>query len=93
MKDNQGRSIGIESDNSIINTRMYDIKYQDGHTAALAANLIAKNLFAQVDEEGNHSVLFDEIVDVRINATHVLQQDAFVTTSSGTQRQVTATKG
>ena len=71
---------------------MYDIKYQDGHTAALAANLIAKNLFAQVDEEGNHSVLFDEILDVRTNGTQVLKQDAFVTMSSRTQLWVTTTK-
>ena len=55
--------------------------------------LIAENLFAQVDEEGNRSVLFDEIVDVRTDGTQVLKQDAFVTTSRGTQRRVTTTKG
>ena len=67
-------------------------EYQDVHTAALAANLIAENLFAQVDEEDNHSVLFDEILEVRTDVTQVLQQDAFVTTSSGTQHQVITTK-
>ena len=72
---------------------MYEVKYQDSHTAALAENLIAENLFAQVDEEGNRSVLFDEIVDVRIDGTQVLQQYSFVTTSSGTQRRVIKTKG
>ena len=56
-------------------------------------NLIAENLFAQVDEEGNRSVLFDEIVDVRTDGTHILQQDAFVTTSSGTQCRIITTKG
>ena len=93
LKDNQGLPIGIASDNPILDTRMYKIQYQDGHTAALAANLIAENLFAQVDEEGNRSVLFDEIVDVRTDVTQVLQQDAFVTPSSGTQRRVITTKG
>ena len=72
---------------------MYEFEYQDGHTAALAANLISENLFAQVDEEGNRSVLFDEIVDVRTDGTQVLQQDAFVKTSSVTQRQVITTEG
>ena len=72
---------------------MYEVEYQDGHTAALAANLIAENIFAQVDEEGNRSVLFDKIVDVRTDGTQVLQQDAFVTTLSGTQRRVITTKG
>ena len=72
---------------------MYEFKYQDGHRASLAENVIAENIFAQVDEEDNRSVLFDKIVDVRIYGTQVLQQDAFVTTSSVTQRWVTTTKG
>ena len=93
LKDNQGRPIIITSENPILDTRMYEVKYQDGHTVALEANIIAENLFAQVDEEGNRSVLFDEIVDVRTDGTQVLQQDAFVTTSSGTQRRVITTKG
>ena len=71
---------------------MYEVEYQDVHTAALAANLIDENLFAQVDEEGNRSVLFDQNVGVRTDGTQVLQQDAFVTTSSGIQRLVTTTK-
>ena len=61
--------------------------------AALVANLIAENLFAQVYEEGKRSVLFDDIVDVWTDGTQVLKQDAFVTMSSGTQRRVTTTKG
>ena len=63
---------------------MYEVEYQDGHALALAANLIAENLFAHVDEEGNRSVLLDKIIDVRTDGTQVLQQDALVTTSSGT---------
>ena len=72
---------------------MYEVEYQDGHKAALASNLVAENLFAQVDEEGNCSVIFDEIVDVRTDGTQVLQQDAFVTTSIGTQLRFITTKG
>ena len=72
---------------------MYKVEYKDGHMAALVANLIAENLFAEVDKEGNRSVLFDDIVYVRTYGTQVLQQDTFVTTSSGTQHRVTTTKG
>ena len=61
--------------------------------AVLADNLIAENIFAQVDEEGNRPVLFDKILDVRKDGTQVLQQDTFVTTTSGTQRRVIRTKG
>ena len=50
LKDNQGRPIRIASENPILDTIMYEVEYQDGHAAALASNLIAENIFAQVDE-------------------------------------------
>ena len=32
---------------------MYEVEFADGEKASLAANYIAENLFAQVDDEGN----------------------------------------
>ena len=59
----------------------------------MTANSIAQNLFAQVDEEGHRHVLFDEIVDHRTDGKEMKQQDAFVTTKSGTQRRQETTQG
>jgi hypothetical protein len=58
-----------------------------------AANAIAENLYAQVDEEGNRHVLFDEIIDHRTNGREVKQQDAFVVTSNGNKRRRETTFG
>ena len=93
LKDKDGRPIGTASDNPILDTRMYEVEYQDGHTAALAANVIAENLIAQVDSEGNREIVLDEIVGTRTDGNQVNQQDAFITTKSGTKRRVTTTKG
>ena len=41
LKDANFRPIGITNDNSIIYSLMYELEYNDGHTASLAANLIA----------------------------------------------------
>jgi len=51
----------------------------------MATNAIAQNLLAQVDAEGNCHVLFDEIIDHRTDGKEVKQQDAFLTTRSGTR--------
>ena len=40
---------------------MYKVKFQDGHRASLAANAIAENLFAQIDDEGNRHILFHRL--------------------------------
>ena len=36
------------------------------------------NIFSQVDEEGNEFVLFDDIVDHRVDRTNTMHHDAFI---------------
>jgi hypothetical protein len=93
LRDKDGLPIGAAHDNPILDTRMYEVKFQDGHRASLAANTIAENLFAQIDDEGNRHVLFDKIVDHRTNGKQLLQQDAFITTRMGTRRRRETTIG
>ena len=54
---------------------------------------IAENLFSQVDDDGYRQVLLDEIIDHKTNSSHVLQQDAYIATSSGTRRRRETTAG
>jgi hypothetical protein len=93
LKDKDGLPIGKANNNPILDTRMYEVEYKDGHKASLAANAIAENMFAQVDDEGNRHVLFEAIVDHRTDGSEVKQQDAFITTRTGTKRRKETTKG
>ncbi len=93
LRDKDGLPIGTAHDNPILDTRMYEVEFQDGHKASLAANVIAENLFAQIDDEGNRHVLFEEIMDHRTNGRQVLQQDAFILNRSGTRRRRETTIG
>ena len=72
---------------------MYEVEYADGHKASMAANTIAINMFAQVDEDGNRHVLFDEISDHSSDESAVKQADAFITNKSGTKRRQETTRG
>ena len=93
LRDKDGLPIGTVHDNPILDSRIYEVEFPDGHKAALAANAIAVNLFAQVDAEGNRHVLFEEIVTHRTTGKELKQQDAFITTSSGTKRRKESTIG
>ena len=93
LRDANGIPIGVAHDNPILDTRMYEVEYPDGTKVALAANYIAENLFAQVDDDGNRQVLMDEIIGHRTNGKEVKQQDAFVTTNTGTKRRRQTTIG
>ena len=93
LRDAEGRPIGTAHDNPILDTRIYEVEYQDGHTAAMSANAIAMNLFAQVDEDGHRHVLFDEIIAHRTNGKEVKQADAFITSRQGGKRRRMTTQG
>ena len=74
LRDANGIPIGTADDNPILDSRVYEVEFADGYKASLAANAIAKNLFAQVDDEGNRFVMLDSIVDHRVNGEE-LQRD------------------
>jgi hypothetical protein len=93
LKGKDGLPIGRANNNPILDTRMYEVEYPNGQKASLAANVIAENLFAQVNNEGNRHVLFGEIIDHQTDGTEVKQQDAFLTMRNGNQRQRETTKG
>ena len=59
--DEDGKPIGIPSNNSILESKQYKIKYTDGNTAVLTENIIAENLMAQVYDHGNRHLLIDKI--------------------------------
>ena len=93
LRDADGIPIGTANKNPILDSRMYEVEYQDGTKASLAANYIAENLFAQVDQEGNRHVLLDELIDYKVNGCEVKLQDAFITTGTGTRRRRETTIG
>ena len=93
LKDASGIPIGMANQNPLLDTRMYEVEFADGEKASLAANYIAENLFAQVDDDGNSQVLMNEIIDYQTNGTKLKQQDAFIITKTGTKRRQETTKG
>ena len=72
---------------------MYEVEYHDGSKQAMAANAIAENLFASVDEEGYRHKLLDTIIDLRKTDEAVKDEDDFVVSSNGNKRRIETTKG
>jgi hypothetical protein len=91
--DQDGRPIGRANKNPILDTRVFEVEFLDGHTAAMTANGIAENLFAQVDQDGHRLLLMDEIIDHRRGQDAVSQAEAFITSSSGQKRRKKTTTG
>ena len=88
-----GEAVGVGSNNPLTDTRMYDVEFLDGSRETLAANIIAENLLAQVDEEGHRQLLMEEIIDHRKNEHAIDKKNALYTTKQGTKKRRITTIG
>jgi hypothetical protein len=91
--DEEGRPIGRPSNNPLTDTRMYEVEYIDGGSEVLAANILAENILAQVDENGERHLLIDEITDHRKLEDAIPKEEGTFVTTSGATRKVHTTRG
>ena len=72
----------------MLDSRMHKVEYYDGSKKDLSANMIAENIFANVDEEFHRHLLLDSIIYVRKSSSTVGKEDAFIKLSNGANRLV-----
>eukprot|EP00804_Cyclotella_cryptica_P017681 CCRYP_017149-RB/>CCRYP_017149-RB protein AED:0.55 eAED:0.42 QI:0/0/0/0.5/0.66/0.5/4/0/308 len=64
-RDPDGSLVGTAHANPAPTLVIYEVRFPDGRTEELAANVIAEAVYAQCDADGNQYVLLDAIVDYR----------------------------
>ena len=70
-----------------------EVVFGDGSTEEHFANSIAENLFAHVDDEGRHLLLFKEIVDHRKDETAVPMSEGTIRSRNGNEVLKKTTRG
>lgn len=70
-QDLDGNPIGCRSDNPILDTCLYDMKFPDGEVTLLRANMIAKAMYSQCDVDGNEHLLLECFVDIQKDHTAI----------------------
>lgn len=76
-----------------MDSRLYEVEYEDGSTEDLTANILAENILAQVDEHGYRKLMMDEIVDHWGGKDAIPIEQGVFTTRHGTKRKVFTTRG
>ena len=90
-RDSDGNPLRTAHENPILDTCQYIVEFNDGDEAELAANVIATNIYAQCDPEGNQYVLLYSLIDFRRSTTALCYDDQKVTSSGRTNyRRYTA---
>ena len=85
LKEKCGIPIGTASKNSILDTRMCEVEYADGYNIAMVANTITNNLLAQVNQDGQRFILFDEMINHRNFGKEIKEEDTFIHMVNGTK--------
>ena len=67
--------------------------FPDGSIQQYAANIIAENLFSQVDEEGYRYIIMDEIVDHKKGNEAIDKVDGYTRNEYGRSTKRITTKG
>jgi hypothetical protein len=86
MVDSEGKLIGENNDNPLLNTLVYECKFNDGTTREYAANTIASNIFMESIADGFSSSFLYHIVDHKSSGEAIKMADKYITTKSGTRR-------
>ena len=60
--DDEGKYVGNMNNKPLLNNRAYEIQFDYGTTEVITTTNIAKNILAQVDEEGHCQILIDDII-------------------------------
>jgi hypothetical protein len=69
-----------------LDTREYIVEFEDGAPDVYSANMIAENMYAQVDNEGKTFALMSEIVDHKSDARAMKVADGTFVDRQGRQR-------
>ena len=63
IRNEEGEETGRANANPILDTRTYEVEFQDGGISEITANLIAENLHTKCDSKARTHLLMDHIVD------------------------------
>ena len=92
-RDKEGKTNGTFNQNPILNTKVYDVMFPDKSVSQYAANIIAENIYSQIDEDGYRYQLLECILDHRKDGRAVPKSEGYVVSKNGNKARKQTTKG
>ena len=92
-KGSDGQPKGKAHKNPLFDSQEYLVEFEDGAIREYTTNLIAENIYSQIDDEGQHFTLIDEIIDHKRDNSALTQENGFIQTKSGNRVPKKTTRG
>ena len=93
IKDADGNPIGCRANNPMHDTRMYQVEHYDGTFQELQGNIICENMISEIDDEGRHYLLIDEIENHQKMNNAVPKSEGFIYAKNGNKHRKFTTRG
>ena len=91
--DLEGEEFGVHDSNPLLSTLAHDVQIPDREIKQVGANIIAQNMYSQVNADGTTHTMLDGIIDYSTDRTEVKKYDETTATPSGEKRARESTDG
>ena len=89
-----GTKKGMAHRNPLFDTRAYLVEFKDKSVAEYTANIIAENIYSQVDQEGRSFSILEEITDHKVDPKVALNEsNGFYLSANGNKVNKKTTQG
>lgn len=92
-RDVNDNPIGVAHSNPIFDTRLYQVQFPEGNVEEYSTNVIAQNIYSQLDNEGHRYLLLNEIIDYKTDEGAVPPEERLVISQNGNIHKRCTTKG
>ena len=85
--------VGSSHKNPILDSRVYEVEFQDGTYTDYSANVLIENIMNSADDNGHTPMFMDEIVGHRYDQDAISKDDGWYITPQGARKRKITTRG
>ena len=93
QRDPSGTLIGTKNDIPQLDSRIYNVQFEDGHYEQYATNILAEALAAEYDKDGFDTGFISEISGYRKHSTSIPRSQGHFLSKNGNRSPIITTKG
>ena len=93
QRDPSGTLIGTKNDIPQLDSRIYNVPFEDGHYEQYATNILAEALAAEYDKDGFDTGFISEISGYRKHSTSIPRSQGHFLSKNGNRSPIITTKG